>query len=402
MVRTIAIGATLSLAASAGAQERSDLMPAAPPVAPGAAMPMYPGQPMPAPAPAPLPGGIPAGSLPKPESHMGYVIPDDQPSISEAGGVPGAEAAMPEFHIVRRGDTLWDISQTYFHNPYTWPKLWSINPSITNPHWIFPGDQIRLMMPGGVGGPQPTPAVPEAGPRISGPARGPSGVFLRQTAFVEPGELKSAGFIIGSKEEKMLLATLDEAYVDFKNGQPMHVGERYSIYHPVSRIEHPLTHKYLGDIVQIFGECDVRAITDGKIARAAISDSTDPIERGFRVGPLRRQFKMMQPHPARSDLAGVVVATLRPHELVATDDLVFFDLGKQDGVELGTRFFVVRRGDGYQAVLEHVPTYDKRFPRENIAEIVVVDLRDHLATGMVINAVKEARVGDRVESRKGY
>ena len=63
---------------------------------------------------------------------------------------------------------------------------------------------------------------------------------------------------------------------------------------------------------------------------------------------------------------------------------------------------VTRRGDGYQPLLAKGPVDDRRFPRENIAEIIVVDLRDHLATGFVTYSTKEARVGDRVEARRGF
>jgi hypothetical protein len=146
----------------------------------------------------------------------------------------------------------------------------------------------------------------------------------------------------------------------------------------------------------------VRAVTDGKIAKVFINDSINPIERGFLVGPLKRQFKVVPPRALRSDMQGVVVATLQPRDLIGAEHIVFIDRGKNDGVEIGNRFTVTRRGDGYQPLLARGPVDDKRFPRESIAEILVVDLREHIATGMVTSAVKEARVGDRVEARKGY
>ena len=55
------------------------------------------------------------------------------------------------------------------------------------------------------------------------------------------------------------------------------------------------------------------------------------------------------------------MATLRPLELVGADTLVFIDRGKQDGVELGNRFMVTRRGDGYQPILSSGPMDDRRF-----------------------------------------
>jgi hypothetical protein len=177
---------------------------------------------------------------------------------------------------------------------------------------------------------------------------------------------------------------------------------RARVYKPRREVRHPKTGKRLGHIVEILGEAEVRSVTDGNIARCVVVDSVDPIERGYLVGPLRRQFKVVDPRPDRGDLEGAVVATIRPSELVGADMIVFLDRGEKDGVELGNRFFVTRRGDGYQPLLARGAVDDKRYPRENIAEILVVDLRERLSTGFVIRSTKEAQIGDRVEARKGY
>ena len=47
-------------------------------------------------------------------------------------------------HLVVEGDTLWDLSSQYLSDPMMWPALWSYNPQVTNPHWIYPGDTIFL------------------------------------------------------------------------------------------------------------------------------------------------------------------------------------------------------------------------------------------------------------------
>ena len=47
-------------------------------------------------------------------------------------------------HVVVKGDTLWDICESLYGDPWVWPKVWQLNQHITNPHWIYPGDQIRL------------------------------------------------------------------------------------------------------------------------------------------------------------------------------------------------------------------------------------------------------------------
>lgn len=47
-------------------------------------------------------------------------------------------------YIVQEGDTLWDISQRFYGDPFLWPRLWQHNQYVNNPHLIYPGDRIRL------------------------------------------------------------------------------------------------------------------------------------------------------------------------------------------------------------------------------------------------------------------
>jgi len=65
-------------------------------------------------------------------------------------------------------------------------------------------------------------------------------------------------------------------------------------------------------------------------------DSTDPIERGFKVGPLRRQFKVVEPVHNQREIEGVVITTLRPIKMVSADTLIFIDRGDKDGVTVAT------------------------------------------------------------------
>ena len=62
-------------------------------------------------------------------------------------GIPVADLApnAPDTYSVKRGDTLWSISGLFLKSPWRWPELWGMNlQDISNPHRIYPGQQLYL------------------------------------------------------------------------------------------------------------------------------------------------------------------------------------------------------------------------------------------------------------------
>ena len=60
-------------------------------------------------------------------------------------GVPLAALApnAPDTYTVKRGDTLWDISSTYYRNPWLFPVIARAN-DIENPDLIIAGARIFI------------------------------------------------------------------------------------------------------------------------------------------------------------------------------------------------------------------------------------------------------------------
>lgn len=47
-------------------------------------------------------------------------------------------------HFVVKGDTLWDVAEHYLGDPFRYPELAAVS-HIRDPHWIYPGDIIRII-----------------------------------------------------------------------------------------------------------------------------------------------------------------------------------------------------------------------------------------------------------------
>ena len=48
--------------------------------------------------------------------------------------VLAAEQNEPTIYVIKKGDTLWGLSEQFLKDPYYWPAMWSKNSQITNPH----------------------------------------------------------------------------------------------------------------------------------------------------------------------------------------------------------------------------------------------------------------------------
>jgi len=371
----------------------------------------------PAVTPAPTPASR-SGSRPGPAAQPNVIVVGPDGKVTTTGAAPAESGyyvtggdtgytepseihtgTLPDLHVVRTGDTLWDISFYYFNDPWQWPKVWSYNPQITNPHWIYPGDLVRLL-PRGVfvnnATPEPGPGTPEpVQPDAVPPPAKKFEVGIKQTAFIDKKQLDDSVTIDGSVDEKGLLGDGDSVYLSYPSGKPPQVGQRYSIYVPGSKAKQG--DKVFGSYVTILGTLEVVSVKQDKRARGVIINANQEIERGAKVGPLVKGYKTVPPVPAKVDAQGTIVGLLTRDQLIGDGEVVFLSLGKSSGLAVGNRMTVVRRGDAYPGKMEsQVGRDDRRFPARALGEIVIVEVGDKISVGLVTLSVQEMSVGDLV------
>lgn len=337
--------------------------------------------------------------------------------------------AVPEFHVVKKGDTLWDISQTYFANPWEWPRVWSLNPQVENPHWIYPGDQLRTARVSG--------ATPQ-GLRDDNSAGGggfvgrqrivPSGtIFLRDQGYIGDPERDVWGELVGGREEKMMLSDQDTVYLLMKEGVDLRLGQRLTIFREVRGVDSvDGARTPPGELVKVYGTVRIDAWDrDTRVAKGKLIESLDVIERGSQVGPVGRRFDVVPPKRSTVEVEARVLTSVYPHIYFGQNQVVFIDKGSEDGLVSGNRLRVVRRGDTWrnelrtssvharlrvpvdspeEAPSETTPLHgdDESFPDEVVAEVMILRTEQYSSVCLVTEANRPLVVGDRMLSTAGY
>jgi len=316
----------------------------------------------------------------------------------------------PDAYIIQKGDTLWDLANTWFSDPFLWPQIWDENRYILDSHWIYPGDP--LVVPG-----KPT-VVPEGGPPpvaevTPPPASGgdesttttttaqPQPAPLRPVATVS--ELYCSGFITQNEHTPELWIAgqdlegeiMGEGNVVFLNQGSNHgvrAGDSMAILRWAGPVAHPTTGDELGTLVRRMGRVRV-LIAHENTSTAVIEMSCEDIVAGDELVPWETipvpmlsempEFDRFDPDLG-GGATGQIVSARDGLRDVAAGHVIFTDLGRHTGVIPGDVLLLFReRGKG--------------LPRLNLGQAVVLTVETETSTAKIMLSSRESQIGDWVE-----
>lgn len=226
-------------------------------------------------------------------------------------------------YTIKKGDTLWDISAKFLKDPFLWPKLWQRNPYITNPHWIYPGNPVRLSPIEEVKKEEPPkvveeepkevkevksevaevkkvepPPVVEKKPEVIAEQKSVEEKRviheIRSAGFIAGFDYKGIGFVLDSKEGKSLMAEGDVLYLSFKTAEPVSVGNKYTIFRASDIIRDPVTEKKIGRKYSISGNIEI-IDQFGNFYTARVLEAFDAIYKGDMIQPYSKEKMEIEP-----------------------------------------------------------------------------------------------------------
>lgn len=337
--------------------------------------------------------------------------------IASVCGFFGGREIMAEnsaSHAVKKGDTLWDISEGYLADPLLWPKVWKFNPKIANPNLIRPGQVVKI------------PGIMRSTVRTA--------PVQSETATVDSDSsaLAQAGMASSSKPLPLIVVKRDSSQDDKQPGKTKEIsqdkyfdrgigiitsqilkdgtvlntpqgwsgaaaGETIRIAAPGARVGQEFgVYRDLGDVAPLtyYGESPGRLLEDIAILEVVASDASGQqaiIRRAFaevKTGDILGQVP--QPHiiPASKVKAGApfvkgkVVAFHLLRQVAGPDDIVYLNIGAAHGLAPGD--------------LLSVAAADSSEKRTS-GEVMVLRVATKTATAMVTKqSGHEVRLGDVV------
>ena len=348
----------------------------------------------------------------------------------------------PSTYVVRKGDTLWDISAKFLQKPWLWPEIWQANPQVKNPHLIYPGDVLSLVYIGG------RPYLSSSAPQMSSAPQIRTGdaigaiplsqiePFIKELTVVS--DVKSFPYVIGLEEDRLRSTSGQVVYVRGMSGaQP---GQIVQIARPIQdyvlgkKFSYATTLDYrgqryytnwdkhwasggtvnaqaggrkgllgielakqaLGEVTQIQGEIAVIVLRDeGREVR--VGDRVLPAE----AAPYDASF---MPRGATNIPAHARVLSITdglnaagPHSVIA------IAVGSADGVKNGTTFSLWHKGAVKPDNVKFKNDIDARrdrvaMPDDFLGHAMVFRTFDRVSYALVMDGIRPVRVGDLLKS----
>lgn len=321
--------------------------------------------------------------------------PATQRTVTMGPVVKDAQGREGRIHTVVSGDTLWDISEAYMGSPFVWPKVWKNNPSVKNPHRIYPGNQIwisdnemRPLGPGEASGFTTSSTGEDALVKPVGSFPVPS---MEDIGFIGTEEFETAGSLLGSPEGEKWLAMNRRAFVSFGEGQ-VREGDRFTVVRENERVRDPETGARLGVHVEKLGWLEITKVGP-ESSEAFIKVSNAEMLRGDRLIP--RVEPALEVPVRVGDVAGVdgqVALVPDDRTITGQHDVIFLNRGTDQGVDVGSALELFRPG---AVVKDRETKLSHALPDEVIGNLIVVSARPESSAAIVTHATVELVAGER-------
>jgi len=312
---------------------------------------------------------------------------------------------VPETYIVKKGDTLWDISGIYLKEPWLWPELWEANPQIDNPHLIYPGDQLFLVWVDG----KPrlrlnrgrdvklTPNMRVSPLDLAIPVLpiDQIGPWLVDNRVMDAKEINNSAYIVAGDERRLISGPGNRV---FGRG-PFPDGERaYGIYQIGQQYVDPVTQEPLGHQVRDVGGAKLLSSNRDDVTELEITRVTEEVRDGDRLLPQAERVLDSSFHPRAPEqeiVGGIMIAVEGGLTQIGNMSIVVINKGKREGLQNGDVLAVYQAGE---LVFDKIAQSNVRLPDTRAGLAMVFEAYEKVSYAIILRATRPLKTFDLVKN----
>lgn len=337
----------------------------------------------------------------------------------------------PTRYVVKRGDTLWDISTQFLVEPWRWPEIWQTNPQVANPHLIFPGDELALFYRDG----QPVvQVVTRPGDTQTGDTQTSDGVTRRQTGprevklspgahvldrqdavptipidairpflarprVLAEGEFEAAPYVVSAGREALVAYMGKEIFV---RGLKPEQGTRFGVFRRGQVYRSPADpNDILG--YEAIHVADAIVRKPGDPATVLLLTSTQEVRAGDRLFPVSddQMVSNFTPRAPDWDVTGQIISVVQGVTQIGEQDIVVLNLGSEDGIKQGLVLGIFQDGDTVEDLWAEKDVNDKilvNLPELRAGTVMVFRPFDRVSYALVMQATRAMHLLDAVKN----
>lgn len=309
----------------------------------------------------------------------------------------------PDRYVVVKGDTLWDISELFLRDPWLWPEIWYVNPQVTNPHLIYPGDILTLIYIDG----KPQLRLQRGYPtvKLSPHARVESldlaiptipmdviRPFLTRPLVVDKNELDQAPYVVESADEHIVTGAGDRVYVRGIEGEEEPL---WDIFRPGGPYIDPDTNEILGYEALYVGTSATQRFGDP--ATLLLTETNREVRIGDRLRPAEPLDPITHflPHSPPPGTEGRIISVIDGVSQIGQFDIVVINRGTNAGMELGHVMKIFQAG---KLIKDTVGGGKVQLPDEQAGLLMVFRTFDRVSFCLVMKATRAIHIHDYVRT----
>lgn len=322
-------------------------------------------------------------------------------TASWAHAEPELREGHPERYTVVKGDTLWDISGRFLDNPWYWPEIWHVNPQVSNPHLIYPGDRLALVYIDGK--PRITKVAASNGvvklsPKVRSeridtpiPAIPLDAIssFLSDTRIVSPELISKAPYILEGEDSRIINGAGDKVYA--RGEKP---ARKVGVFRRSQEFVDPDTGEFLGLEARSIARGDVAA-ENGDVLTVQLTSSSEEVRIGDRLltSEDRGLTTSFVPSSPDEEIEGRMMAVEGGVTQIGQYDVVAINRGSRENLEAGNVMAVLKRGN---LVRDPVTSETIELPSERAGLLMVFQVYEKMSYGLILQATRPLSVGDKI------